>query len=253
MPLTFEEAKSLGVALGIKIPPEILEQKAKAEEFKARREKITLEAGQKPAEWRLRKDFEALLQGAISSAGQRHFETALKELTQSEQLLLQPDPPSASATAPQVSPKAGAPEADLASNEPAFQKRWTAAKEVWRASLETVDDQLNKVRAQMLATGDAEFKIIAERGLPALTDNHKTPVMKALFEVDGLPGEARKPAAMKASTAIAAFRSHLDNYHLIQALDQHSKAAFGVAFTMRSEIGKGLDALEQALSVLVTK
>ena len=34
MPLTLEEAKSLGVALGVNIPSEVLDQKAKAEEFK---------------------------------------------------------------------------------------------------------------------------------------------------------------------------------------------------------------------------
>src|SRR4051812_19235585 len=127
MPLTLIEAKSLGVALGVDIPSEILEQKAKAEEFKARRGKGSLEAEKKPADWRLRHDLDALLQRAISSGGQQDFEAALKNLTESEQLLLQPDAP---ATAPQVAPEAAAPEGDLAFNEPAFQKKWTAAKEV---------------------------------------------------------------------------------------------------------------------------
>jgi len=45
MPLTLDEIKSLVAALGVKIPEEILAQKAKAEEFKARREEMLKKAG----------------------------------------------------------------------------------------------------------------------------------------------------------------------------------------------------------------
>ena len=95
MPLTLDEIQSLIGALGVKIPADILEQKAKAEEFKVRREKVAAEAGGKPADWRLKAEFDALLARAVESAGQKQFDPAFKQLEQAEQLLQQPDAPPA--------------------------------------------------------------------------------------------------------------------------------------------------------------
>ncbi len=83
-----------------------------------------------------------------------------------------------------------------------------------------------------------------------MTDNHKTPVMKALFELESGTGAAQKDAALKAEAAIASFRKHLNSFNLIGALDEHSKTAFGVPMTLRKELSKGLSALEQALQPL---
>ena len=41
-------------------------------------------------------------------------------------------------------------------------------------------------------------------------------------------GEARRKAVARARTAIGRFRPHLQSYPLLQALDEHSPAAFGV-------------------------
>jgi len=103
MPLTLDEVKSLIAALGVKIPEDILAQKAKAEEFKARRDKVAAEAGGKPADWRLKATFDDTLKRAAESAGQKQFDAALKLLDEAGQLLLQSDaPPPAAAVPPGV-------------------------------------------------------------------------------------------------------------------------------------------------------
>ena len=145
-----------------------------------------------------------------------------------------------------AAPAATAPRSKPA-NEAERRARWAEAKEAWLAAIETVDGQIARVSAQMRASGDAELEQIAERGLPALTGNHKTPVMKALFDVEGSTGEARVKAAAAGRQAIAAFRSHLDSYALLQALDEHAPAAFGAEMTVRQTIGEGLSHLAAAL------
>jgi len=174
MPLTLNEIKSLVAALGVKIPEEILAQKAKAEEFKARRDKIVAEAGGKPDDWRLKADFDTVLNRAAEAAGQKQFDAALKLIEQAEQLLQQPEtlPPPVAPVRSASPPQSGAAET-VAFDDRGFQENWSVAKQVWLDCLETVNGQLDKVRRQMLASGDPDLKIIADRGLPALTDNHK--------------------------------------------------------------------------------
>ena len=93
MPLTLDEVKSLIAALGVKIPEDILAHKAKAEEFKARRERVAAEAGGKPVGWRLKATFDDTLKRAAESAGQKQFDAALNLLDEAGQLLLQSDAP----------------------------------------------------------------------------------------------------------------------------------------------------------------
>lgn len=91
MPLTLVEINSLIAAIGVKIPEDILQQKAKAEEFEQRRKKITGEAGAKPAEWHLKAKHDSALKAADDAAGKKQFDPALKQLDECEQLLKQPD------------------------------------------------------------------------------------------------------------------------------------------------------------------
>lgn len=91
MPLTLTEIQSLIAALGVKIPEDILAQRAKAEEFTKRREKLAAEAGGKPAEWRLRAKFDDTLKRADDAAGKKQYDPALALLDEAGQLLQQPD------------------------------------------------------------------------------------------------------------------------------------------------------------------
>jgi hypothetical protein len=132
-----------------------------------------------------------------------------------------------------------------AADEAEIRRQWAAAKQTWLDCIETVDKQISQVKSRMVACGIPEFKALAERGLPALTENHKTPVMRALFELNGEPGQPRKSAAAKAQAAIAAFRGHIGSSHLMAALDEHAEAAFEVPMTLRTELEQGLSALER--------
>ncbi len=109
MPLTLDEIKSLIGALGVKIPEDILVQKAKAEEFAARREKISAEASGKPGDWWLKTKFDDALKRADDSAGQKSFDAALKALDEAAQLLQQPEaPPTPEAVPAAAAQKTGA-------------------------------------------------------------------------------------------------------------------------------------------------
>jgi hypothetical protein len=119
----------------------------------------------------------------------------------------------------------------------------------WSATdaIAVVDDQIAKVSSQMRASGDPELLQIAELGLPALTNNHKSPVMRALIDVAGTTGEARRKAVAHARTAIGLFRLHVESYPLLRALDEHSPAAFGVQLSIGLEMGAALKGLEAVL------
>jgi len=93
MPLNLDELKSLIGALGVKVPENILEERAKEPEFKTRREKVAADASGKPADWRLKKDFDDVLKRAADSADKQQFSSALKSIEEAEQLLQKTEAP----------------------------------------------------------------------------------------------------------------------------------------------------------------
>ena len=93
MPLTLDETNSLVGALGVTVPPAVLAEKARAEEFKSRREQIRVEAAGKPADWPLKKNFDDLLNRAEGLAANQQFDSAINLLAEAQQLLLRPDVP----------------------------------------------------------------------------------------------------------------------------------------------------------------
>src|SRR6266404_2054629 len=92
MSLTLEEIKSLVEALGVIIPDLILEQRAQAEKFKVRQEKILAEAANKAADWKLKPKFDDLQKRWLEATGKQQFGPALELLDEAEQVLTQPDP-----------------------------------------------------------------------------------------------------------------------------------------------------------------
>src|SRR5882672_4854352 len=91
MPLNFIEIKSLIGALGVKIPDDILQQKAKAEEFEERRKNLLGEAGGKAPEWYLKAKYDAALKAADEAAGKKQFDAAFKQLEECDRLLKEPE------------------------------------------------------------------------------------------------------------------------------------------------------------------
>lgn len=163
--------------------------------------------------------------------------TAVREVLQA--IATRPDPRLAAA---QDALGRRSPEVDTG-----FDRRWADARASWREAVEAVDARIAKVRAKMLSSGNPDLLDIADRGLPALTDNHKTPVSVAVLEVADSSGEKRERSARQAMQAIQAFRAHIDTDPMIKVLDEQSSAAFGVSLAIRADIGRGLTALEGAL------
>jgi hypothetical protein len=135
--------------------------------------------------------------------------------------------------------------------ETRFQKRWAGATNAWRDAIETVDDQINQVRAAMLRSGNPVLLAIADGGLMELTGNFKTPVMRSIFEIGQTSGEDRRKAATRALAAYGAFRNHVDRDDRIGALDDNASSLFGITVTIRDEIGGGLDRLTDAIGYLL--
>jgi hypothetical protein len=149
MPLTLEEAKSLGVALGVNIPSEVLEAKAKAEEFKTRHEQVSARVGEKPSDWRLKDDFEGLLKQAQESASKAVFDAALKLLDQAEQKLAEPDTLPEPEPAP--TPVASTSEAKETDNGKFSIVKLQKSRVAWELLRKTVQAQLQELEQSIIA------------------------------------------------------------------------------------------------------
>jgi hypothetical protein len=145
MPFTLDQLDFLSLHVGVVIPPEFIENKRRAEEFKARREKVSAEAVDKPDGWRLRANFDDLLKRADDSGVQKQFDAALKLLDEAAQLLQQPDAPPAE---PEASPEAAAVNADWEHRVSALTPRVVEAEKTrrgeatWMAMLDLIKEHV---------------------------------------------------------------------------------------------------------------
>jgi hypothetical protein len=271
MALTLDEIKSLIAAFGIDIPGTVLEQRAKAEEFEARREELAAKGAGKPDDWRLKNDFADTLKRAVESAGQQQFGPAFELLDEADQLLQQADapPPPPPPPPPQADAQAATPvappsvegdpssqpegtEADpkAAVDGEAFRKQWIEAKAAWQLASETVDAQMTKLAAKLRASKDKELVLIANYGLNAMTGNWKVRLLVAIREVDAASDEDLTQTAAEAQTVIDAFKVHLGKDKRVAFCDQNCEQGFGVKLTIRRELERGLNRLEEAIQSL---
>jgi hypothetical protein len=251
MPFTLEQLDFLGLHVGVVIPPEFLEHKRRAEEFKTRREAVTADAAGKPAAWRLKTDLDAVLLRAAEAAAQKQFNPAFKLLDEAEQLLKQPDLVPApqpvveqGLSAPPPPAAASTPPAVVLSDE--FRKQWAAARQAWEAASGAVDAQLAQLQGALKKSKDEDFQRIAEYGLNAVTGNFKVPLMAALIEMDGISEEAFPKTAARTRSLVARFRKHIETNEKVAVCDDNP---FGVKVSVRQTMGGGLARLEEALAV----
>jgi len=178
MPLTLIEIKSLIGALGVKIPEDVLQQKAKAEEFEERRKKILGEVAGKAPEWHLKAKYDTALKAAEEAAGKKQFDAALKQLDECERLLQQPD------LAPEVV-------AEL--------KKLEERKKASEAEI---------ARVKALESPSAtELKAALEAASQALKDFDATTAGKRIAEIEQMvKAYAEKKAAEEAALAAARLR-----------------------------------------------
>lgn len=125
-----------------------------------------------------------------------------------------------------------------------FKSRWQQSFTVWRDAIETVDNQMAALGTACRKTNDPWLVRIAELGLPALTKNHKTPLMAACLEVTGAPPEKLSGAAANARSAVAKFAQHIATDPQVAGCDGNP---FGVAVSIRATLGPALKSLDDAL------
>ena len=111
MPLTLDETNTLIAALGLNIPPAVLQQKAMAETFQKRVAQIGGEAAGKNGGWQFKAQFDDAMKRANGDAGGRQFEAALKCLDECEEILKRPPAPRPPPPPPVQQAKAAAPAA----------------------------------------------------------------------------------------------------------------------------------------------
>jgi hypothetical protein len=257
MSLTLDEIKSLIGAIGIKVPEEILTRKEKAQEFAVRREKIAGEAGGKPDDWRLKGDFNDVINRAVASAVKQDFAAALGSLDEAEQLLQQPDAPPAPApphpappepavaepvaTAPAPEPAAAETPPPPAPPEPASMPA-TAIFPIWRDAKERVDEQISQLQGALRQTKDPFCQRIAEMGLNGVTGNLQVGLQVALTEYDKSGGKDAKSAA-KAGAVIAQYQQFLQSDKAIALCDENP---FGIKCDIRGTLLEALGELQKS-------
>jgi hypothetical protein len=242
MPLTLEEARSLITALGVKIAEDVLDRKAKAQEFKARQEKLAAEAGAKPADWRLRQDFDGVLKRAADAASKQDFATALKTLNEAGQLLQQPDAPPPPPPPPPAPEPVAAPASVVAPAPEATAASAGHLLEIWRDARERVDAQVSQLQRALRQTKDERCIRIAEMGLNGVTGKLQVGLQVALTECDRKASDPNLKA--KAAAIVAQYQQFLQSDTIIDLCDTNP---FGVKCDIRGTLMPALTELERTL------
>lgn len=129
-----------------------------------------------------------------------------------------------------------------------FRKSWPGTKQFWFETLESVDEQIEKLASTLRATDDAELHEIAEFGLNAVTGDFRVPVARAVLELDVVNDEFLSLAAQQLTTAVADFRAHVNSSDEIMACDENP---FNVKVAIRATLGQAFDKLEAVAKPLV--
>ncbi len=125
-----------------------------------------------------------------------------------------------------------------------FRREWQQSLAAWREAIEDVDQQMAALGAACRSTKDPWLVRIAEMGLPAVTGNHKTPLMAACMDVTAAPPDKLPAAAAKAQQAVAAFAQHIATNPQVLGCDANP---FGVKVSIRSTLGLALKSLNDTL------
>jgi hypothetical protein len=242
MPLNLIEIKSLIGALGVKIPDDILEQKAKAEEFEERQEKISAQASGKAVEWYLKAKYDTAFKAAEEAAGKKQFDAALKQLDECERLLKEPDlAPEVVAALKQLEERKKACEAEIARVKALDSPIGGEVK----AGLEAVSTALKDFDAKTAEKHIAEI----EKSVKAYAEK-KAAEEAALLAARARVDELKKKVAKELQEADAAIKAigeptlAAPEEQKLEALTKKQTAAIGVS---------DLEQQEKDLATLVTE
>jgi hypothetical protein len=120
---------------------------------------------------------------------------------------------------------------------PAPAADWRTARADWQDALETVDGQIAALVAAMRASDDDVMEAVADRGMNALTANHKVKLMAALMDIGSGDSASIRKSGPKALAIARQFSSHIETDERIAACEDNP---FGVPLTIRATLGPAL-------------
>ncbi len=125
-----------------------------------------------------------------------------------------------------------------------FQPNWEQAKALWLTAIDNVNDQLSRLRVELLNQEDSELRQIAEFGLNAVTDNHRVPLQASILNVDKASGPSKAKFIDQTREFVEEFKDHIETDEQVEACDDNP---FDVAVSIRSSLGGALAAMDSAL------
>jgi hypothetical protein len=136
---------------------------------------------------------------------------------------------------------------------------WQAALDAWRQANDAVNVQIDALRTGLLdaaksGENDAdeyadELVDIAEKGLNAITEDHRVKLQAAVLQIGAGNREAVNKSGAKTLASIQAFQALLDRSEKIAACDANP---FGVPVAIRGTLGPALRQLAAALETATT-
>lgn len=188
-----------------------------------------------------------LVADANAAARQNDFAEANARLDRVEALLKQTPPTTPGAKSP---PTPGVKAKDDPSPvPPAVHKTLLLAVQAYRAASDTVDAQISALAAALRRETDEDLLEIADKGMNALTGNHKVRLMAALREATSTDPKVLRTVAAKGMPLVKSFRNHISSDERVLVCDENP---FGVTVSIRQTLGGALDGLEQAFGDVKT-
>ena len=138
----------------------------------------------------------------------------------------------------------GGPGADEAEDAD-FATRWKAAMAAWQSGIETVDGQIEQLGRHLGGSDDERLRGIADKGLNAITGNHKVKVMAALLGVTQASPTDLPARAAKAEGLVLEFQDHLLRDARVAACDSNP---FGINVAVCATLVPLLGRLETLLA-----
>jgi len=129
-------------------------------------------------------------------------------------------------------------------------KSWQAARQAWQDANDAVNDQINALRAAVLdrAKADPEnvdvLAAIADKGLNAITRDHRVKLMASILELGGGAPAVLRKSGPRALGLITAFESFIAASEEIEVCDGNP---FGVPVSIRATLVPALQGMAAAL------
>jgi len=229
MPFTLEQLDFLSVHVGVAIPPDFLENKRRAEEFKKR----SAEMATRSDEIKQRGDaaaLEALLEQATAAAAAKDLAGALDLLDQVEAGLAapEPSPPSLPTSEPEAAPKVAMRDP---SKDGAFFKlqksrlEWKEARDKVESDLVSLEQTILSECKQMNADPNEEFEFDLDelaaksKRLHSIMDGIDERLLEKLDEALKAQGEQRAEKQKEAAGIIQEYQAFLNSDPLVARID----------------------------------